>query len=201
MPKRSQFSNEPLRRSLAQEAARLIVEHGIHDYGRAKRKAAEQFGVRGAGTLPSNSEIESRVLERQRMFGLELQQDRLRTLRSVAVDIMTILSLFQPRLTGPVLRGTAIINSGIELHVFADTPESVAIVLEARGITFRDYQRRYRFKGLEWISVPGFTFKIAGEEAYVLTFPETGVRQAPLSPVNQRPMRRARKEQVLALIE
>ncbi len=47
-----------LREQLAQEAARLIVDHGMHDYGQAKRKAALRFGVREASALPSNSESE-----------------------------------------------------------------------------------------------------------------------------------------------
>ena len=52
---------EALREQLAQEAARLIVDHGIYDYGQAKRKAALRFGVREVSALPSNSEIESSV--------------------------------------------------------------------------------------------------------------------------------------------
>ena len=36
---------ENLRRALAQEAARIMSEHGIRDFLTAKRKAAERFGV------------------------------------------------------------------------------------------------------------------------------------------------------------
>ena len=34
-----------LRRALAQEAARIMAQHGIHDFLTAKRKAAERLGV------------------------------------------------------------------------------------------------------------------------------------------------------------
>ena len=34
-----------LRRAVADEAARLMIEHGLDDFGTAKRKAAERFGV------------------------------------------------------------------------------------------------------------------------------------------------------------
>ena len=190
--------NEHLRKSLAQEAARLIVEHGIRDYGQAKRKAAEQFRVGGASALPSNAEIESHVLEHQRLFEPELQERRLRL---IAADIMGMLSLFNPRLTGSVLRGIAAINSGIELHVFSDTPESVATALKKNGLVFRDYSHRYRFKGPQWTLVPGFKFQITGEEICTLVFPDMGFRQAPLSPVDQRPMKRMNREQLLALLE
>jgi len=191
--------NEHLRKSLAQEAARLIVEHGIRDYGQAKRKAAEQFRIGGAGALPSNTEIEGYVLEHQRLFEPELQEQRLRMLRLMAADIMEMLSLFDPRLTGSVLRGTAVINSGIELHLFSDTPENVATALKRNGLVFRDYSHRHRFKGSQWILVPGFKFQINGEEIFTLVFPEMGIRQAPLSPVDQRPMKRVSREQLLAL--
>ena len=199
--KQLKFLNEHLRKSLAQEAARLIVEHGIRDYGQAKRKAAEQFRVGGASVLPSNAEIESRVLEHQRLFEPELQEKRLRTLRLIAADIMGMLSSFNPRLTGSVLRGTAAINSGIELHLFSDTPENVATALKKNGLVFRDYSHRYRFKGLQWTLVSGFKFQINGEEICTLVFSEMGIRQAPLSPVDQRPMKRVGREQLLALLE
>ena len=39
------------------------------------------------------------------------------------------LSPFSPRLVGPVLNGTADHNSAINLHLFADSAEAVAITL------------------------------------------------------------------------
>ena len=45
MPKRLSVRGEHLRRALAQEAARVMAEHGIRDFLVAKRKAAERFGV------------------------------------------------------------------------------------------------------------------------------------------------------------
>src|SRR5699024_10044249 len=43
---------------VAQEAARLISEHAIHDYRRAKLKAAERLGIEADQALPRNREIE-----------------------------------------------------------------------------------------------------------------------------------------------
>src|SRR5256885_2848507 len=57
--KRHAMRGEHLRRALAQEAARLMAEHGIRDFLVAKRKAAERFGVvDGAALLPKNREID-----------------------------------------------------------------------------------------------------------------------------------------------
>ncbi len=62
--------SDNLRRALAQEAARIMAEHGIRTSCVAKRKAAERFGVTdGAALLPKNTEIEAALAEYQRLFG------------------------------------------------------------------------------------------------------------------------------------
>ena len=58
MSKRSNPRAEQLRAALAQEAARIMSEQGIDDYGLAKRKAAERFGATDIAVLPKNTEIE-----------------------------------------------------------------------------------------------------------------------------------------------
>ena len=122
-------------------------------------------------------------------------------MRRLAVEIMDFLFEFQPRLVGPVLAGTVTDNSPLELHVFTGSPEQVLNELEAQGINSRDCQRRYRFNGQGMTTIPGFRFSREGERVYVIVFPEKGVRQAPLSRVDRRPMQRARRRRVLALLE
>jgi hypothetical protein len=195
------FNSEVLREQLAQEAARLIVDHGMHDYGQAKRKAAQRFGVRESNALPSNVEIESSVIERQRIFDPEQHQYRLMSMRILAAEIMLLLKEFQPRLVGSVLAGTVTDNSPLELHAFTDSPEDVLLELAAQGINSSDCQRRYRVSGQALSLTPGFRFTRNGERVYVIIFPEKGLRQAPLSPVDRRPMQRARRRRVLSLLE
>jgi len=189
-----------LREQLAQEAARVMIESGIEDFGLAKRKAADRLGVRSAGALPSNAQIQDCLAERQRIFEPNAHEGRLADLRRAAADIMEDLAPFRPRLVGAVLAGTPTINSPIELHVFADAPEAVRELLEQRGTTVRDTQRRYRFGGQKTAQVPGFAFAYGTEQVEVSTFPENGAREAPLSPVDRRPMRRAGRQEVLALL-
>ena len=193
--------DELVREQLAQEAARLIIDHGMHDYGQAKRKAALRFGVREGSALPSNAEIESSVTERQRIFEPDIHKRRLAATRELAADTMEFLADFQPRLVGRVLAGTVTDNSPLELHVFTDSPEAVLAVLEVQGISGRNCQRRYRFNGRRMSIVPGFSFTVDGERVYIIIFPEKGVRQAPLSPVDRRPMRRVSRSRVLALLD
>jgi hypothetical protein len=192
---------ETLREQLAQEAARLIVDHGMHDYGQAKRKAAQRFGIRDAAALPSNTEIEERVIERQRIYDPQLHEKRLDAMRSLAAGLMEALEEFQPRLVGPVLSGSVTENSPLELHVFTDAPEAVLFELERQGIDARDCQRRYRLNSQEFAILPGFRFTRERERIYVIVFPEKGLRQAPLSPVDRKPMQRASRRRVLAMLE
>jgi hypothetical protein len=189
-----------LRERLAQEAARLMAENGIEDFGLAKRKAAERLGVRGAGALPTNAQIEASLVERQRLFEPESHGQRLATLRRVAADVMLDLDSFAPRLVGPVLAGTATITSPIELHVFADAPELVAAALDDASAV-RDVQRRFRLDADTVVQMPGFSFTRGKAEVEVIVFPERGAHHAPLSPVDQRPMRRAGRAAVLALLD
>jgi len=52
MSKRLNPRAEQLRRALAQEAARIMSEQGIDDFGLAKRKAAERLGATDISVLP-----------------------------------------------------------------------------------------------------------------------------------------------------
>jgi hypothetical protein len=193
-------SFEGLRERLAQESARLMIEHGIADFGLAKRKAAERFAVRAAGALPTNAEIEHCLAERQRIFEPLTHAARIEELRRVAASIMDTLSAFEPRLAGPVLAGTATINTAIELHVFSATPEAVADVLAQSGANLRAYERRLRYSGGEIATVPGFSFATGAERVVVLVFGEDGVREAPLSPVDGRPMQRVNRAKLARLL-
>jgi len=67
-----------LRRALAQEAARIMAEHGVQDFLLAKRKAAERLGVTDvSAVLPKNREIEVALAEYQRLFGGESHAETL----------------------------------------------------------------------------------------------------------------------------
>jgi hypothetical protein len=203
MPKRRSRAQAPgdVRHEVATEAARLMVEHGIQDFAQAKRKAAERLGVRAAGAvLPSNEQIHAEVREWQRLFEPEADE-RLAQQRRVAAAVMQLLEPFRPRLVGSVLDGTATVNTAIELHVFSDAPEDVVAVLEGNRLRVRDSQRRYRFGKDVTEHVPGYALNRDGESLEVMVFPERGAGHAPLSPVDGRPMRRASRSAVLALLE
>ncbi len=203
MAGRHDGNGDRARQALAQEAARIIVEQGVRDYRVAKMKAAERLGMNTRGVLPGNAEIELAISNHLALFGGDSHSNFLRLMRETALSAMDLLSDFRPRLIGPVLQGTAGENSAINLHVFADSPESIATRLDAMGYSYRSYERRLkasRGRGAKPETYAGFQFEL--EEACVeaTVFPVDGIRQAPISPVDGKPTKRADRKAVKALL-
>ena len=190
MGRRTTIGNDRARQMLAQEAARIIVEQGIQDFRVAKNKAAERLGLRDRGSLPGNSEIQQAVGDHLKLFRGDAHFNLLQALRRAALSAMEILSPFSPRLVGPVLNGTAADNSAVNLHVFSDTPELIAMKLDENRLNYRPYERRLKSRR---------DHDESSIEATV--FPVDGMRQAPISPVDGRPMKRADEAAVRRLIE
>lgn len=195
------ISNDRARRMLAQEAARIIVEQGIDDYRVAKVKAAERFGLSEHGSLPGNFEIEQAVAEHLQLFWQDSHHTLLQSLRIAALSAMEMLSPFAPRLVGPVLAGTAGEHSAINLHVFADSAEQIAFQLQADGIAYKPFERRYRSRKGKTEVYAAFAFVHSDSDIEATVFPYDGIRQAPISPVDGKPMRRADKRKVEAMLE
>ncbi len=199
MPRRS-VRGELLRQALAREAARLIIEHGVGDYGLAKRKAAERLGATDRAVLPKNTEIEEAVAAHQRLFAPDAHASELAAMRRAALGAMRLLADFEPRLVGPLVSGTATAHQDITLHLFADTPESVAVRLLDRGIRHQFAERRVRVQRDGFQAYPAVRFPAGAHEVEAMIFPLDGIRQAPLAPLDGRPMRRATMQEVEELV-
>lgn len=200
MPRRTANRTGELRARVAEEAARIMREQGVRDFLLAKRKAADRLGVVDRNALPANQEISAALAAQQRLFGGPAHEDNVRALREVALSAMVLLERFNPRLVGPVLAGTATPHSDISLHLFAATPEEVAFMLIERGIRYRTGDRRVRLANGEHASFPSFALETADVAVEVTVFPEHGLREAPICPVSGGQMRRARRDEVEALL-
>lgn len=200
MGKRKVSNNDRARKILAQEAARIIVEQGIQDFRVAKTKAAERLGLNERGSLPGNSEIQQAVGEHLQLFGRESHFDLLQSFRRVALSAMEILSPFSPRLVGPVLHGTAATNPAINLHVFSDTPELIAMKLDENMLSYKAYERRLKSRRDCTETFAGYRFLHDDLAVEATVFPVDGMRQAPISPVDGRPMKRADSAAVQKLL-
>lgn len=201
MPRPGSPRSGALRQMLAQEAARAMAEEGVRDFRLAKRKAAERLGVDPSGqSMPTNREVEDALAAHQRLFGGEAHDQSVRAHRHAAVEAMRMFEQWQPRLVGPVLRGTLGPGGVVNLHLFSDAPEQVAVFLMGTGIPYEEGSRRVRYGDGHHEDHPVFRF-VAGEVRIEATvFPAVGIRQAPASPVDGRPMPRANVADVEALL-
>ncbi len=200
MPRKASSGTDRARKILAQEAARIIVDQGIEDYRTAKTKAAERLGMTERGSLPGNPEIEHAISEHLKLFGRESHVDLLRVLRQAALSAMGLLAAFTPRLVGPVLHGTAAATSAVNLHVFADDTEQIAKTLADNSVQYRIYERRIKSRRNRTENFSGFRFIHDNSRIEATVFPVNGMRQAPISPVNGKPMQRADRSAVLKLL-
>jgi hypothetical protein len=189
-----------LRQAVAEEAARIMREQGVDDFLLAKRKAAERLGVTDASILPRNTEIEAALVAHQRLFAADRHEAELALLRRSALEAMRLMADFQPRLVGPVLAGTASPHSEINLHLFSDSPETVSLRLEERGVPHEVLERRLRYERDRSVSYPALRFVAGRQTVDAVVFPLDGIRQAPSSPVDGKPMRRASTAEVEALL-
>ncbi len=192
---------ENLRRALAQEAARIMSEHGIRDFLTAKRKAAERFGVVDGSVLPRNTEIEDALAEYQRLFGGNRHVQTIAGQRNAALSAMQMLKEFEPRLVGSVLTGTATEHNDIQLHLFAERAESITFRLMDLGIEHEVVERRVRFGSDRVVAFPGVHFEFEDHAVDATVFPVDGIRQAPVSPVDGKPMRRIDIDELEVLLE
>ena len=192
--------DQDLRSRLAHEAARLMAEQGIRDYGAAKRKAAERAGIRDERDLPANREIEAALRDYQRLFQSATQPQRLRRLRETAVEAMTFFARFEPRLVGAVLEGTADEHSAVCLHLFEDDPSEVLRFLDEHRIPYDEDERVLRLSREHSAEFPSFRFDAEGTTIDLTVLPRLNLRQAPLSRTSDAPMQRASINAVRALL-
>lgn len=185
--------------SLAAEAARLLVEEALTDYGAAKRKAAERMGLGPRASLPDNARVEAEVIAYQRLFGGAAYVQRLQALRATAVRAMKLLAEFEPRLTGAVVTGAISDAHRVQLHAFPDKAEMVDVFLANRGIAAEVDERDYRYGDGRIERVPLACFEAAGIGIDVALFEPGQQRRAPLSPANGQPARRLTLAQAEAL--
>ncbi|MBD3618547.1 MAG: hypothetical protein HUJ28_03670 [Chromatiales bacterium] len=196
---RNSHALERERLLIAEEAARLVLDEGLEDFGLAKRKAAEHLGLGATRNLPRNVEVEAAVLERQSLFQTEEERAHVAHLRATALEAMRLFADYSPRLVGSALKGTAHAAQRITLHLFANSVEEVCFLLMDRRIPYDLGSRRLRFGG-ELQELPSVSFVADDVEIEAVVFSVDGIRQAPLSPVDGRPMRRASLEDVEALL-
>lgn len=187
-----------LRQVLAHETAKIITEEGVRDFHRAKLKASERLGNSQHGSLPSNFEIEQAITLFQRTFvpGHELI---LLVERKIALIIMEWLKDYAPFLVGPVLEGTAGINTPISIHVASDTVEGVVDSLTDKSVDLKYAERRFKLSN-DLIFLPTISFEYQNNEIEVVVFDLRQQYQLPKSKSQNRSMQRINLKKLKELL-
>lgn len=137
-------NSEHIRQMIAQQAARMMAEEGVHDYAYAKKKAGRQLGFSENSVLPTNAEIEEEIRLYHEIYNADEQPTELEKLRKAALMTMQLFEHFNPRLTGSVLDGTAGKFAQTEIHLFADSAKEIEIFLLSQQIPFESSEKSYR---------------------------------------------------------
>ena len=190
-----------IRGRIAQEAARFMIEGGISDFKKAKRKALDRLRIKRTTSIPSNEEVETARLQYHRIFLADIQPNWLSHMRAVAINAMQLTGAFEPRLVGSVLSGAADEHSRITLHLCCDPTEMFGIFLTGQNIRHRLSQRKLRLGRERFGMFPTYEFVVEDIPVDVLVFDFPAIKQCPLSPVDGRPMSRANRKQVTELLK
>jgi hypothetical protein len=188
------------RHRLAHEAARLMAEGGIRDFHQAKLKAANRLGIHDDASLPRNREIEDALREYQRLFLGDAQATALRLRREAALRALEFFADFEPRLVGPVLEGTADAHTPVNLHLHTDDADAVPRFLEDTGIPHEARTRHLRLDRSREGDFPVWLFAAEDLSFDLTVLALDTLRQAPLSGIDERPMKRASASQLRQLL-
>ncbi len=197
-------SDPQMRSRVALQAARLMHEHGITDPLQAGRKAARQLGADPVTALPDPEQVIQALAEHRRLFAVPLPAVEHGRMLQQAIEAMTHLAPFRPRLVGSLLDGVADPQVPIGLHLFSDDPEAVGHWLADQRISWRQDDRRFRLDRKRSLTVPTLQVHIDDQDFELVVFTLDGLRQAPIDRTTARPMARAglaRVRELLAAID
>ena len=184
------ISNKQLKDMIAQEAAKIIAEKGIQQFGQAKFKAAENLNAMDNGCLPSNSDIEKKLIEYYQLFQTDVHLDHILSLRKIALDIMHIFDNYQIYLVGPVANGTANVSSAINFHIASEDESEIIQTLKKNDLTHKPYDRKIKFNEKTIKLVNGIKTIYKNTDIELTIFNHKEIRHVPLSKIDNRPMNR-----------
>jgi hypothetical protein len=160
-----------IRLRIAQEAARIMVEDGIHSHWAAMRKAAARLGVERTRNLPRIEEVDAALIDYHKLYRPSAQAQHIARLRKLALEAMRFLEAFSPLLVGAVWEGSAGKFSPVTLHLFPDAPEDVIGKLLDAGIPFEEKSHVGGVGVDRSAELPALFFYVDGTPMELLLFP------------------------------
>ncbi|MGM0517364.1 MAG: hypothetical protein ACQER6_07180 [Pseudomonadota bacterium] len=182
-------------------AARLSADSPGKEPRRVLERAAREVGQR---LDPRFLSVDLERLEAETRHYLAtyrpVHRQTLDELRRAALEAMTFLKRFRPRLVGDVLAGTADEYSPIVLQLFAPTPEAVIDLLLTRDIPFDESETTYQYGDGRTERCSVFELGAEGHHFRLEVFGEEDIREAPNLPGGRGTIRRASANAVRELL-
>ncbi len=193
--------------AIALEAARIMYDEGVKQYFTAKRIAARRvLGKQGAKEarfrpqdLPGNGEIREALLAIAELSEGPEREMALFVMRVCALEAMTVMHEFAPRLIGSVATGHIRRGSDIDIQLFTDDVDAPELVARSHGwkstlekVTIRKANviREYTHLHAELQFDVEFT-----------VYPYSDLRQRPRSSTDGKPIDRKSRSAVRTLLE
>lgn len=181
-------------------AAKVFCEHQLTDYRIAKNRAGDLLRRRSGSAQPDNAAVEKAIIGYQQLFGGDAYRQHLTLMRETALKAMRWLADFEPRLVGGGVSGAVTTAHRVQLHVFAESSETIDRFFIEQGVDFEPGDRRYRTLRGAIHTVPLLKFEAGAIGVDVAAFDVDDLRQAPVSPVTGRATKRLDVARVEALL-
>lgn len=183
-------------RQIVVAAVRWLAENAQADILAARRHAALKLGIRNERLWPSPAEIETALREHQALFASPAQPQALIQLRRIALEAMRFLKDFDPRLTGPVLTGTADRHSKIRLLLSAETPEEVILHLHQHRLPYLASDISVELSRNRRTKLPGLRFEVEDHTVELMILDTAARRDPPRDPITGKRLSGATSEEV-----
>lgn len=128
------------RKRIAREAARLLYRGYEEEYIEAKKRAARELSL---SSMPSNFEVAVELDRLAEEFEGRNRIERLKNMRRTALNIMSLIEDYEPRLIGSVWRGTARKGSDIDISVYSTDLMEIKNRLDQRYSIKRIERKKY----------------------------------------------------------
>ena len=175
-------------RRVAQAAARFLVDGSECEYLQAKERAMMMLGLSSQSRLPSNRKVKDCIAHLTAAeLGVDEVRRRVKEMRAIAEQIMSVIEDYDPFLIGSTLSGQVRNGSDIDLHAYSDDFTVLKVRLIEWGYEDVDEEvvenRKGKFVHLKW--------QEGGYPVEITVYPWSWRDIVMHSSVTGKPMRRA----------
>lgn len=140
------MSSKNIKMTIANLAARMIMEEGVKDYFFAKKKAAKSLGFDENVNLPTNLQIDNAIEEFHKIYNQDVGIDFLEHFKTQALNVMSMFKNFKPHLMNKLSEGIIPKFPEIKINLFADNLKDIEYVLLNNAISYEFSETKKNIK-------------------------------------------------------